>query len=1385
MATAQDFEDSLVKPLDILSPKMATLIMPPACKGRFQGRISLLFCGFCLQASLLTFAADAPVAAREATCKADNKPVDATQDAAQIVVDETQLLQQFHAKGVLNASSSFRKSSAELVSGRNMKLATSPTIGFMYILSCSTCGQNVCDGPFVEEAATFYYDPYEFGSPSHFPSADCSKFPDNPRLIRACPEQGDCGGQGPQVRLLCFRNFGVLHHLAAWTQCGRSFSDLPYEQNRKGIECDYEIGSDLATWGCDKLPQSPRLIHDSGTGKVYVAETGCQGNSGILHHVTSCNECGWGNFCRQELFSENRADLTCDYEVGVNLPTWGCGKLSQNPKVVHDSQTGAIYVVEEPVAMCAYDTLADGSSPDVRTDEFRYIFNRTGPRGLTWPVECSKEDSLAFGKCHKPAGSQHAYCLRKGISSKVPGAHDWGYCRPCPPEVFTPKCAYVSEADGSRPFPRKDNWRSWTVPGETAWVLAAYDQSCADACRLKSGSWTCSEHDLRQVYTEAQARAAVRAAGHECTRMSFRGTAVFGFATRNGIEGTCMYGSAMASPPSPCERAYMHGASYQNVCPCVSQVPWPNLCSTVHKSGQCAMETLPQEQRKYDHSYCLRPGVTARQDNQHDWGYCRDCPEWFLAQTDLAAMYGETGGVKDYMSTPRQAEGGTCWGPQECKNGLRCIGRTCRQAPMSSWGVRKRVDKDCTGSICAKYNDYLKKMQDYQKQIVRNQKRMIIEYQRLTAEERRIRHKEGLMVAYVTANQRLKLVEDLHRTEASKLPAGDPKRTSHEQIANDLRTRRTPLEQQAGTLDRELRQHRTMVGIHRRVLDNQAKQNAAKHRALMEKLYDDDVNRWPESTTTPPGEAQSDPNYPQRTRNPKDFKWEGAPSDTEIRNVQATLDQMADADLKDRAKKKKRGAMIGYQQQDTARWASLMSEDGRGMLTLEGSYQYQLGACPEGLCVEVGGAVTVAYEHEVYNSDKVSITVRVEAEVYADAGASVGCGAEVQGCQVTVSAAVGAKTGASTRVKEDLGHGVTADYTAAVEAGYIAKAEAEAGCTSKKGCTAKAKAFAGAYAKANADSQVGNEHVSGKVGGSVMAGAAAGASGDVSGVYSDGKLTLGGTACGMVGVGVCANVQFEVDLSAGEDLAQDLGDFFSDVASSDDTREALRATSEGLRESLDSGAAAASAVASESATQWNNLKRAVGGLFLLQDVDSTSAEIFAELDRLTVRCPVHLDPKPVTSDFGSIEEAEGMTKRLLQVALPRLADSETDSNNDWAKNAWSYLGRISKDVESWFTQAFPQLPDIPDIIDDISPIPIPNVPIPIPNVPIPIPNVPIPIPNVPIPIPNVPIPIPNVPIPIPSVPIPIPSVPVPIPNMPIPIPNVPVPNVPIPIPGWL
>ena len=70
-----------------------------------------------------------------------------------------------------------------------MKLATSPKIGIMYTLSCGTCGQNVCDGPFVEEAASFS-DDYELGDTmSSDPSTDCNKFPDNPRLIRQCPGQ--------------------------------------------------------------------------------------------------------------------------------------------------------------------------------------------------------------------------------------------------------------------------------------------------------------------------------------------------------------------------------------------------------------------------------------------------------------------------------------------------------------------------------------------------------------------------------------------------------------------------------------------------------------------------------------------------------------------------------------------------------------------------------------------------------------------------------------------------------------------------------------------------------------------------------------------------------------------------------------------------------------------------------------------------------------------------------------------------------------------------------------------------------------------------------------------------------------------------------------------
>ena len=597
---------------------------------------------------------------------------------------------------------------------------------------------------------------------------------------------------------------------------------------------------------------------------------------------------------------------------------------------------------------------------------------------------------------------------------------------------------------------------------------------------------------------------------------------------------------------------------------------WPAFCSSVHPLGQCAPEQLI-ERRDFQHLYCLRAGVTALDRNAADqWGYCRDCPDWVLSQAVLAEVFASSPGVREYINPVQQGEGGECWGAQECTNGLQCIGRKCRVPPMSSWGIRKKMSSDTP--YYARYDPYLAKMQEYHRQVVRNNKRLLFEYRRIADEEKWIQNRQRMMVGYTMGANQLQLYEDLHRGKMAEagMDPNSPAYLAHQQAADALRADRLRLESRAQELKRQVDHSRRMVGIYKRVADNQAKQNSAKYRALMEKMYDDERSRWPETTPTTPEDqrraARDDPNYPHRSHSPRTYS--NPPSQSDIDRLQTDLDDMAKNDLQDRARNKKRGAVIGHTQEDTARWGELMTADGRGALSLEGSYQYQLGACEEGLCAEVGAAVTVAYEHQVYDQDGVSITVRTEAEVFVDAGASVGCSTQVQGCQITLSAAAGAKVGASSRVKQDLGNGVTADYTAAVEAGYIAKAEAEAGCTSKKGCKAKAKAFAGAYAKATSDAQVGTEDVSGKVGGSVMAGAGAGGGGSIGGVYGDGELKLSAEACGMLLVGVCANVELKVDLSGAEEAGQQMGQFFSDLAGEDGpvSSEMLSETSAGLED---------------------------------------------------------------------------------------------------------------------------------------------------------------------------------------------------------------------------
>jgi hypothetical protein len=74
---------------------------------------------------------------------------------------------------------------------------------------------------------------------------------------------------------------------------------------------------------------------------------GCQvtcncNKDGVLHHVTDCNQCG------QDLcgYTVNEDNVETFYSVGPSVPDWGCSNVGGSPKIVRNSVTGAIYVVE-------------------------------------------------------------------------------------------------------------------------------------------------------------------------------------------------------------------------------------------------------------------------------------------------------------------------------------------------------------------------------------------------------------------------------------------------------------------------------------------------------------------------------------------------------------------------------------------------------------------------------------------------------------------------------------------------------------------------------------------------------------------------------------------------------------------------------------------------------------------------------------------------------------------------------------------------------------------------------------------------------------------------------------------------------------------------------
>lgn len=70
---------------------------------------------------------------------------------------------------------------------------------------------------------------------------------------------------------------------------------------------------------------------------------------GVLHHIGSCSQCGYADWCDAGLWKEQFASINpSDYSVGVALADWGCGNVGSSPEIVYDTTAQAIYAVEKP-----------------------------------------------------------------------------------------------------------------------------------------------------------------------------------------------------------------------------------------------------------------------------------------------------------------------------------------------------------------------------------------------------------------------------------------------------------------------------------------------------------------------------------------------------------------------------------------------------------------------------------------------------------------------------------------------------------------------------------------------------------------------------------------------------------------------------------------------------------------------------------------------------------------------------------------------------------------------------------------------------------------------------------------------------------------------------
>ena len=65
----------------------------------------------------------------------------------------------------------------------------------------------------------------------------------------------------------------------------------------------------------------------------------------VLHHVTSCNQCGI-NWCASSKWSKNAVGVEGTHHRGESVTAWGCSHISSSTVAWRNLASGAIYAVE-------------------------------------------------------------------------------------------------------------------------------------------------------------------------------------------------------------------------------------------------------------------------------------------------------------------------------------------------------------------------------------------------------------------------------------------------------------------------------------------------------------------------------------------------------------------------------------------------------------------------------------------------------------------------------------------------------------------------------------------------------------------------------------------------------------------------------------------------------------------------------------------------------------------------------------------------------------------------------------------------------------------------------------------------------------------------------